>query len=163
MIFGDTHRLAETGRGRALRLTLGAALSAYVPFLGYIALVTTPAYVHFPYFSVFIAPAVVAMLGLALLLSVRAIRVTAWIVVAVLGVWLTENVASIFWRIVQWERWQGSELLDAVISAFEQSGPRAPYWLAVALPLAIAVACLFAFRPVQPAFRRRGPATISNS
>ena len=126
----------------ALRLTLGALLTAYVMPLGYVSLVSTPIYAHFPYFSIYLAPAVVAMLGLALLLSARAVRPMAWIVVVVLGAWLAENVGSIFWRLVQWERWQGADLGYALLGAAEASGSRAPYWLAILAPLLVAVACL---------------------
>ena len=129
-------------RDLALRLTFGALLTAYVAPLGYIALVTTPAYVSFPYFSVYIVPTVVAMLGLALLLSARAVRPMAWIVVAMLGAWLLENVGSIFWRLVQWERLEGAGFGDALLGALEQSGSRAPYWLAILAPLVVAIACL---------------------
>ena len=128
--------------------------------LGYIALITTPAYVQFPYFSVYIVPAVVAMLGLALLLSARAVRPMAWIVVAVLGVWLIENVGSIFWRLVQWERWQGADVGRALLGAFEASGTRAPYWLAILAPLVVAVVCLRFTRRDQP---RLPPETMRNS
>jgi hypothetical protein len=127
---------------RRLFFWLGAVLSAYVAPLGYVALVTTPAYVRFPYFSVYIVPAVVSMLGLALLLSARAVRPMAWIVVSVLGVWLLENVGSIFWRLVQWERLEGAGFGDAFLGALDQSGSRAPYWLAILAPLLVAVACL---------------------
>ena len=138
------------------RYTLGALLSAYVMPLGYIAIVTTPAYVPFPYFSVYIVPAAVAMLGLALLLSARAVRPMAWIVVAVLGAWLAENVGSIFWRLVQWERWQGADFGHALLGAFESSGARAPWWLAILAPFALAVVCLrvtparASNRPIEP-------------
>jgi hypothetical protein len=124
------------------RLALGALLTAYVAPLGYIAIVSTPAYVQFPYFSVYIVPTVVAMLGLALLLSARAVRPMALMVAGVLGLWLAENVGSIFWRLMQWERWQGADLGDALLGALEQSGSRAPYWLAILAPLLAALACL---------------------
>jgi hypothetical protein len=129
-------------RDTALRLTFGALLTAYVAPLGYIAIVATPVYMPFPYFSLYIVPAVVAMLGLALLLSARAVRPMAWIVVAVLGAWLLENVGVIFWRLVQWERWQGAGFGDALRGALEQSGSRAPYRLAILAPLVVAVVCL---------------------
>jgi len=130
-----------------VRYTLGALLTAYVAPLGYIALVTTPAYVHFPYFSVYIVPTVVAMLGLALLVGPRAVRPMAWIVVHVLGAWLVENVGSIFWRLVEWERFYGAGFGDAVLGALEQSESRAPYWLAILAPLIVAAVCLRLTRP----------------
>jgi hypothetical protein len=130
------------GHGRAARLTLGGMLLAYVPFLAYVAVVSTPAYVKFPLLSVFVAPAVLTSLALALLFSARAARVTAWLVVAVLGVWLAENMASILWYLVDWEMRQGAVLTTAIFSAIGQSGSRAPYWFAVLFPIVIAAAYL---------------------
>jgi hypothetical protein len=121
---------------------LGGMLLAYVPFLAYVAVVSTPAYVKSPVFSVFVAPAVLASLALALLLSARAARVTAWLVVVVLGLWLIENVASILWYLVDWEMRQGSVLTTAILNAAGQSGSRVPYWLAVLFPIVIAAAYL---------------------
>jgi hypothetical protein len=66
----------------------------------------------------------------------------AWIVVVVLGVWLLENVGSILWRLVQWERWQGADLGHALLGAVESSSSRAPYWLAIVAPLLVALGCL---------------------
>ncbi len=121
---------------------LGALLLAYVPFLAFVAVVTTPAYVGFPLLSVFVAPAVLASLALALLLSARAARVTAWLVVAVLGLWLIENVASILWYLAGWEMRQGATPAAAFLGALEQSRSRVPYWLAVLLPIVLAAAYL---------------------
>ncbi len=130
------------GRSRVARLTLGALLLAYVPFLAFVAVVTTPAYVRFPLLSVLVAPAVLASLALALLLSARAARATAWLVVAVLGLWLIENAASILWYLAGWEMRQGATPVAAFLGALEQSRSRAPYWLAVLFPIVIAAAYL---------------------
>ena len=121
-----------------LRIALGALCLAYVPFLGWISLVTMPAYVTWPMLSAFVPPAALASLALGLIVSRRAARVTALLASCVLAVWLIENVGSVFWRIVDWERWQGASLGDAVVGALEQSVPRAPYWLAVVVPLCVA-------------------------
>lgn len=128
-------------RGHAARLTLGGMLLAYVPFLAYVAVVSTPAYVKFPLFSVFVAPAVLA--ALALLLSARAVRAIAWLAVAVLSVWLAENMASILWYLVDWEIRRGTAIKTAIFSAIGQSGSRAPYWLAVLFPIVIAAVYLY--------------------
>ena len=117
-------------------------LLAYVPFLAYVAVVSTPAYVKFPLLSVFVAPTALASLALALLLSPRAARATAWLAVAVLTLWVVENAASILWYLVDWEMRQGAALTAAIFSAIEQSGSRAPYWLAVLFPIAVATAYL---------------------
>ncbi len=130
------------GRGRVARLTLGALLLAYVPFLAFVAVVTTPAYARFPLLSVFVAPAVLASLALALLLSPRAARATAWLAVAGLTVWLIENAGSILWYLVDWEMRQGAVLTAAIFNAIGQSGSRAPYWFAVLFPIVIAAAYL---------------------
>lgn len=128
------------------RIALGALCLAYVPFLAWISLVTTPAHVTLPMLSAFVPPAAFASLALGLLVSQRAARATALVAFCVLAVWLIENVGSIFWRIVNWERWQGASLGDAVVGAMEQSVPRAPYWLAVALPLCVAGSYLYLAR-----------------
>jgi hypothetical protein len=137
---------AQLVEGRAGRVALGALCLAYVPFLGWIALVTTPAYVWWPMLSVFIPTAAFAPFALSLLVSRRAARTTAWLACAVLVAWLLQNIAIVFLRIVDWERWQGAELGDALLAALEQSVPRAPYWLAVLLPLGVAAAYLYASR-----------------
>ena len=120
------------------RIALGALCLAYVLFLGWISLVTTPAYVTWPMLSAFVPPVVFASLALGLIVSQRAARVTALLAFCMLLVWLVENVGSVFWRIVDWERWQGASLGDAFVGALEQSVPRAPYWLAVVVPLCVA-------------------------
>ncbi|HXU43707.1 MAG TPA: hypothetical protein VN675_15375 [Burkholderiales bacterium] len=128
------------------RIALGTLCLAYVPFLGWISLVTTPAYVWWPMFSAFVPPVVFASLALGLIVSERAARVTALFAACVLAVWLLENVGSVYWRIVDWERWQGAALGDALVGALEQSVPRAPYWLAVLLPLCVAGGYLYVSR-----------------
>ena len=128
------------------RIALGAICLAYVPFLGWVSLVTTPAYLSWPMFSVFVPPAAFATFALGLVVSERAARVTALLAAAVLAVWLIENIGSVFWRIVDWERWQGATVGAAFVGALEQSGPRVPYWLAVAAPLCVATAYRYASR-----------------
>ena len=128
------------------RAVLGAICLAYVPFLGWVSLVTTPAYVTWPMFSMFVPPAAFASLALGLIVSDRAARITALLALVALALWLTENVGSVFWRIVDWERRQGATLGDAFVGALEQSGPRAPYWLAVVAPLCVAAAYLYLLR-----------------
>ena len=119
-------------------MTLGVACLLYVPFLGWISLVATPAYVLFPWLSVFLAPAALAVLALGLLLDTRAARATAWAALGVLALWLAENVATIFWHLVGWERRQGAALGDAIVGALGESVPRVPYWLAALVPLCVA-------------------------
>jgi hypothetical protein len=131
------------GRGHAARFMLGAMLLAYVPFLAYVAVVSTPAYVKFPLLSVFVAPTALASLALALLLSPRAARATAWLVVAVLTLWVAENAASILWYLVDWEMRQGAVLTTAIFNAIGKSGSRAPYWLAILFPILMAAAYLY--------------------
>ena len=128
------------------RIVLGALCLLYVPFLGWISLVTTPAYVTWPMFSAFVPPVVFASLALGLIVSSRAARTTALLAVVVLAVWMIENVGSVYWRIVDWERWQGAAFGDALVGALEQSVPRAPYWLAVLLPLCVAGVYLYVSR-----------------
>jgi hypothetical protein len=129
------------------RRVAGALLLAYVPLLAFVAVVATPAYATFPQVSIFAAPAVLASLALALLLSPRAARFAAWLAVAVLGLWLTDNVVSIVWYLAQWEMQQGLEPLPAVVRALGQCGSRAPYWLAALLPICAAAAQLRFSKP----------------
>ena len=128
------------------RIVLGALCLAYVPFLGWISLVTAPAYVTWPMLSAFVPPVVFASLALGLIVSQRAARTTALFAFCVLAVWLLENIGSVYLRIVAWERWQGAALGDAMVGALEQSVPRAPYWLTVLLPLAVAGVYLYRSR-----------------
>jgi len=128
------------------RIALGALCLLYVPFLGWISLVTTPAYVWWPMLSAFVPPVVFASLALGLIVSERAARVTALLAFCVLAVWLLENVGSVYWRIVDWERLQGAAFGAALVGALEQSVPRAPYWLAVLLPLCVAGGYLYVSR-----------------
>ncbi|HUQ24238.1 MAG TPA: hypothetical protein VM140_01110 [Burkholderiales bacterium] len=130
----------------AKRMALGALCLAYVPFLGWISLVTTPAYVTWPMLSAFVPPVAFASLAFGLLVSRRAARATALIAACILAVWLLENVGSVFWRIVDWEREVGASLGDALVGALEQSVPRAPYWLAVVVPLCVAGSYLYLAR-----------------
>lgn len=136
---------AQLTNGRA-RIALGALCLAYLPFLGWIALVATPAYAWWPMLSVFLPTAAFAPFALGLIASPRAARATAWLAVVVLAAWLVENIAAVLLRIVDWERWQGASLGGALLAALEQSLPRAPYWLAVLLPLAVAAAYLYTSR-----------------
>ena len=129
------------------RLVLGALLLAYVPFFAYVALVATPAYAALPQVSIYAAPAVLASLALALLFSPRTARATAWLAVAVLGAWLAENVASSIWYLAQWEMRQGQQAFPAFLGALGQCGSRAPYWLAVLLPIGVATAQLRFSKP----------------
>ena len=128
------------------RIALGALCLAYVPFLGWISLVITPAYLTWPMLSAFVPPVAFASLALGLIVSHRAARATALLAFCVLLVWLVENIGSVFWRIVDWERRQGASLGDAFVGALEQSVPRAPYWLAVVLPLGVAASYLYVSR-----------------
>jgi len=128
------------------RMVLGALCLAYVPFLGWISLVTTPTYVTWPMLSAFVPPVVFSSLAFGLIVSRRAARGTALFAFCLLAVWLLENIGSVYWRIVDWERWQGAALGDAMVGALEQSVPRAPYWLAVLLPLCVAGAYLYLSR-----------------
>jgi len=130
----------------AKRIALGALCLLYVPFLGWISLVTTPAYVSWPMLSAFVPPVAFSSLALGLIVSPRAARVTALFAFCLLAVWMIENVGSVYWRIVDWERWQGAALGDALVGALEQSVPRAPYWLAVLLPLCVAGVYLYVSR-----------------
>jgi hypothetical protein len=128
------------------RLALGGALLAYVPLLAWVSLVATPAYGTFPMLSAFVAPIALVALALGVLLGGRAARTTAWLALAILALWLVENVTSIFLRLVDWERRMGAELGDALAGAVEQSLARSPYWLAVLLPLCVAAAYLWRTR-----------------
>jgi hypothetical protein len=65
---------------------------------------------------------------------------------ASLALWLLENVGSVYWGIVDWERRRGAAFGDALVGALEQSVPRAPYWLAVLLPLCVAGGYLYGSR-----------------
>jgi hypothetical protein len=67
--------------------------------------------------------------------NTRPARATAWVALAVLGLWLAENVGAIFWHLVGWEQRQGAPLGEALLGAIDQSAPRVPYWLAALLPL----------------------------
>lgn len=128
------------------RVALGALCLLYVPFLAWVSLVATPAYVTFPWLSAFTAPSALAVLALGLLLNTRAARATAWVAFAVLALWLAENVVAIFWHLVGWEQRQGAPLGDALVGALGQSVSRLPYWLAALIPLCLAGACLWRSR-----------------
>jgi len=70
-------------------------------------------------------------------LNTRPARRTAWLALAVLGLWLAENVTAIFWHLVGWEQRQGAALGEAIVGALGESVPRVPYWLAALLPLCV--------------------------
>jgi len=128
------------------RIALGIALLAYVPVMGWVALVATPAYGLAPWLSIGLAPAALAVLALCVLRNTRPARATAWVALAVLGVWLAENVCAIFWYLVGWEQRQGAPLGEAILGAVDQSAPRVRYWLAASFPLGIAGAYLWRSR-----------------
>ena len=117
------------------RLVPAALCFAYVPILAWISLVATPAYVLLPWLSAFAAPVALAVVALGLLLNTPAARRTAWAALAVLGLWLAENVGAIFWHLVRWEQRQGASFRDAIVDALAESVTRVPYWLAALLPL----------------------------
>src|SRR5215467_30152 len=96
------------------RIAFGIALLAYVPLLAWVSLVATPAYATFPWFSAFAAPIALAVLALGVL---RGARRTAWLAFAALGLWLAENVVSIYWHLVGWEQRQGAAFGDALVGA----------------------------------------------
>ena len=128
------------------RVVLGSALLAYVPVIAWVGLVATPGYGLNPWLSIVIAPAALAVLALGVLRNTRPARATAWAALAVLGVWLAENVGAILWHLVGWEQRQGAELGDAIVGALGQSVPRVPYWLAALFPLCVAGAYLWRSR-----------------
>ncbi len=128
------------------RVALGAALLLYVPLLAWVSLVATPAYVAFPWLSASAAPVALAVLAFGVLLRGRAARATAWLALLALALWLAENMASIFWRLVEWEQRQGAPLGEALVGALGGCVSRAPYWLAVLLPLCVAGAYLWRAR-----------------
>ena len=128
------------------RVALGAGLLAYVPVLGWVGLVATPAYVAFPWLSAFAAPIALAVLGLGVLFGTRAARVTAWLALGVLAAWLLENVAAILWWLVGWQRRQGAPLGEALVGALGDSVSRIPFWLAALFPLCVAGAYLWRTR-----------------
>lgn len=131
---------------RHRRTALGIALLAYVPVVGWIALVATPAYGSFPWISIMLAPAALAVLALCVLRDTRPARATAWVALAVLGLWLAENVGAIFWHLVGWEQRQGAPFGEAILGAIDQSAPRVPYWLATLFPMCVAGAYLWRSR-----------------
>lgn len=119
------------------RIAPGALCLVYVPVLAWVSLVATPAYVLLPWLSAFAAPVALAVLALGMLLNTRPARRTAWVALAVLGLWLAENVGAIFWHLVGWEQRQGASLGEAIVGALGQSVPRVPYWLAALFPLCL--------------------------
>jgi hypothetical protein len=131
---------------RHRRIALGIALLAYVPVVGWVALVATPGYGLLPWLSILIAPAALAVLALGVLRDTRPARATAWVALAVLGLWFAENVAAIFWHLVGWEQRQGAAFGEAILGAIDQSSPRVPYWLAALFPLCVAGAYLWRSR-----------------
>jgi hypothetical protein len=132
---------AEQPLGRS-RLALGAAALLYVPFLAYVAIVATPAYGIAPAVTIFLPPVAVATLALALLLGAKRVRVLAWMVLALLATVLLENIAAIVGHEIGWAMRQGAQGTQAVVSGLAGSVSRLPYWLALALPLALAAASL---------------------
>jgi hypothetical protein len=110
--------------------------------LAWVAVVATPAYGLFPNLSVFLAPAALASMGLAFFMKARSARSVAWGSAAILAAWLAENVFSIVRHEIGWAMRQGVEGGDAILAGVVQSASRAPYWLAAALPVALAIVVL---------------------
>ena len=113
-----------------------------MPLLAWVAVVATPAYGLSPTLAIFLPPAALASLGLSFFMRSRAAKPLAWASVAVLAAWLAENMFSIVRHEINWSLRQGIEGADAVLSGVLQSATRAPYWLAAALPLVLAIAML---------------------
>ena len=128
------------------RVALGVALLAYVPVIAWVGLVATPGYGLFPWLSIVVAPAALAVLALGVLRNTPPARATARGALGVLALWLTENVAAILWHLVGWEQRQGAPLGDAIVGALGESVPRIPYWLAALCPLCVAGAYLWRTR-----------------
>jgi len=137
------------------RLALGATLLCYLPFFAYVVVVTTPAYALFPRASIFVLPSVLASFCAALLLSARAVPVTAWIVVAVLGVALLDNFTSVIGYLADWELRQGREEDGAYLRALRQSASHAWHWLLLVAPLAAAAVALVKGRTARRPSPRR--------
>ena len=131
---------------RHRRIALAIALLAYVPVLGWVALVATPGYGFLPWLAIVIAPTALAVLALGVLRNTRPARATAWAALAVLGLWLAENAGAIFWHLVGWEQRQGAPLREAILGAIDQTAPRVPYWLAALFPMCVAGAYLWRSR-----------------
>ena len=86
-------------------------------------------------------PVALSALALALLLS-RSVKALAWTVLVVLGLLLAENIAAIVAHEIGWATRQGVQGSDAVLDGLAASAKRLPYWLALAVPVAIAAASL---------------------
>jgi hypothetical protein len=117
---------------------LGTLALLYVPLLAWVAVVATPAYGALPAFSMFLPPVALASLALALFMRESTSRFVACIALAVLAAWLAENIFSIVRHEIGWAERQGADGASAVAAGLRQSLSRAPYWLAAALPLALA-------------------------
>jgi hypothetical protein len=140
---------------RRARIALGAALLCYLPFLTYVVIVTTPAYAVAPRAAVFGLPTATAAFSMALLLGPRAVWLAAWITVALFGVALADNVASIVAYLADWELRQAVEMKDAYLKALRQSGSHLWHWLAVLAPALVAAAVLLKARAARPLSPRR--------
>jgi hypothetical protein len=142
---------------RRVRIALGAALLCYLPFFAYVVVVTTPAYATLRWVAVFVLPPALASFCAALLLSVRAVRPTAWAVVVLLAAALLDNAASIVAYLADWELRQGAEHKGAYLSALRQSAAHLWHWLAVFAPIPVAAAALAALKAPagRPPWQRR--------
>ena len=119
------------------------------------AIVATPSYALAPKVTMFVPPAALASLGLALVAGRQAIRFLAWVALAALVLCLIENVAVIVWHEIGWATRQGASGADAVLSGLGASVSRAPYWIALAFPAGLAAACLKIARPCPPSTSSR--------
>jgi hypothetical protein len=90
----------------------------------------------------FLPPVALATLGLALLLGKTALRPISWTVLALLALVLAENIAAIVMHEIGWAQRQGAAGTGALLGGLAASVSRLPYWLALAVPVAIAGASL---------------------
>jgi hypothetical protein len=107
-----------------------------------VAIVATPSYGLAPKLTLFLPPVALASLGLALLLGKRTVKPIGWIVLGLLTALLVENVAAIVAHEIGWVARQGAQGGEAVLGGLAGSVSRLPYWLALAVPIAIAGASL---------------------
>lgn len=121
-----------------------------MPFLAWVAIVATPAYGFAPALTPFVPPVALATLAVTLLIGRSQVKPVAELVLLVLGAVLLENIAAIVGNEIGWAVRQGAVGTDAALDGLLASTTRAPYWLALAVPLALAGASLRIPAPCPP-------------
>ena len=126
-----THRIQKS---KILRWMLGALFALYTPFFAIFVLAATPSMVILgEYFYVVTMPFCMGIFVLIMITRPQHIRVAAWMLCAVMGIWVLDNAGTqIYWLTIDVPApgWTPMTLRDAALETLDGG----IYWWFVLIP-----------------------------